>query len=224
MMLLRVVVSLALLKVLLSFKWNNIATGRVTRQKHSEIGLYRDLSRFGVVAENNEHELTLLETKCKDAAPSMGFSYSVAKAQGKNRQQMSSRGPGLREVRDQKKSLTALGMGVLDDIKKIVAGGDPNEILAAENEDQVKKYMQVVESINNLEEEYEKLSDDDLKAKTDQFRAKLDAGATLDSLLVEAFAVVSAFSLSSLVVFFLNFHDTLSLTFCLSITPFLPFV
>ena len=82
-------------------------------------------------------------------------------------------------------------MGVLDDIKKIVAGGDPNEVLAAENDSQVKKYMQVVEQINDLEEPYENLSDDELKAKTEQFRAKLDSGASLDSILVEAFAVVS---------------------------------
>ena len=51
--------------------------------------------------------------------------------------------------------------------------------------------MQVVEQINDLEEQYENLSDDELKAKTEQFRAKLDSGASLESILVEAFAVVS---------------------------------
>ena len=35
-------------------------------------------------------------------------------------------------------------------ILKIVSGGDPSEVLAADNEDQVKRYMQVVEKINDL--------------------------------------------------------------------------
>ena len=56
----------------------------------------------------------------------------------------------------------------------------------------MKRYMQVVEKINDLEEQYENFSDDELKSKTEQFRAKLAAGASIDSLLVEAFAVVSS--------------------------------
>lgn len=143
-----------------------------------------------VLGGTNGDEGVVAEEKHKDAAPSAGFSYSAAAAQVRSSQSQSSK-LQLREARDQKKSLTALGMGVLDDIKKIVAGGDPNEVLAAENDSQVKKYMQVVEQINDLEEQYENLSDDELTAKTEQFRAKLDSGASLDSILVEAFAVVS---------------------------------
>ena len=43
-------------------------------------------------------------------------------------------------------------MGVLDDIKKIIAGGDPNEVLAAENDEIISKYQIVVDKINALEE------------------------------------------------------------------------
>ena len=87
--------------------------------------------------------------------------------------------------------VTALGMGVLDDIKKIVAGGDPNEVLAAENDEIIGKYKAVVDKVNALEEKFEQLSDDELKVKTEQFREDIKKGASLDSLLVEAFAVVS---------------------------------
>ena len=47
-----------------------------------------------------------------------------------------------------------------------------------------------VAAINALEPELEKLSDADLKARTDAFRKRLAAGETLDDLLVEAFATV----------------------------------
>ena len=66
-------------------------------------------------------------------------------------------------------------------MKKIF--GDPN---AKElKEDQV-----LVDKINALEPEMEKLSDARLCGKTDEFRQRLTKGETLDDLLVEAFAVV----------------------------------
>ncbi|MCC5789259.1 MAG: preprotein translocase subunit SecA [Opitutales bacterium] len=53
-----------------------------------------------------------------------------------------------------------------------------------------KKCRPVVERINTLEQEYQSLSDDALKAKTGEFRERLKNGETLDDLLPEAFAVV----------------------------------
>lgn len=54
----------------------------------------------------------------------------------------------------------------------------------------VKKYFKQVALINKLEVDYQKLSDEDLKAKTAEFQERLRAGASLDSLLPEAYAVV----------------------------------
>ncbi|RME67031.1 MAG: preprotein translocase subunit SecA [Verrucomicrobia bacterium] len=54
----------------------------------------------------------------------------------------------------------------------------------------VAKCRPIVERINALEEEYQKLSDEEIRAKTDEFRQRLKAGETLDDLLPEAFAVV----------------------------------
>lgn len=48
----------------------------------------------------------------------------------------------------------------------------------------------ILEKILNLEPSIEKLSDDDLRAKTDEFKARLKEGSTLDDILPEAFAVV----------------------------------
>ncbi|MBQ6923619.1 MAG: preprotein translocase subunit SecA [Kiritimatiellae bacterium] len=54
----------------------------------------------------------------------------------------------------------------------------------------VKRLRPMVERINALEVEYQKLSDDQLKAKTEEFRARLAKGETLDDILCEAFATV----------------------------------
>jgi preprotein translocase subunit SecA len=87
-------------------------------------------------------------------------------------------------------SSTALRMGLLDGLKKIVTGQDPVELLAQENEQTLAAYRTKVEKINGLEDAYEKLSDEQLRARTDEFRRRLASGETLDTLLVEAFAVV----------------------------------
>ena len=63
-------------------------------------------------------------------------------------------------------------------------------IFGSRNERLLKQYRKTVATINALEPSLEKLSDEDLRAKTDEFRSRLNAGATLDSLLPEAFAVV----------------------------------
>ena len=55
---------------------------------------------------------------------------------------------------------------------------------------QIEEYAEVAEQINELESAYEALSDKELRAKTDEFKARLAEGETLDDLLVEAFATV----------------------------------
>jgi len=58
------------------------------------------------------------------------------------------------------------------------------------SEREVRRYLKVVEDINQLEPEIHALSDAALRAKTEEFRRRLDEGETLDDLLPEAFAVV----------------------------------
>ena len=58
------------------------------------------------------------------------------------------------------------------------------------SEKEVKRIQPMVSKINALEKEYEELSDEELKAKTDYFKKELEKGKTLDDILVEAFAVV----------------------------------
>ncbi len=58
------------------------------------------------------------------------------------------------------------------------------------SEKEVKRVQPIVNKINSLEPEMEKLSDAELRAKTDYFKAQLADGKTLDDILPEAFAVV----------------------------------
>ena len=55
---------------------------------------------------------------------------------------------------------------------------------------QLRKVKRILKKINALKEKMESLSDQELAAKTVEFRQRLAKGATLDDLLVEAFAVV----------------------------------
>ncbi|WP_420430063.1 preprotein translocase subunit SecA [Kordiimonas sp.] len=64
------------------------------------------------------------------------------------------------------------------------------KIFGSANDRYLSKLKPKVEAINALESEMEALSDDALKAKTPEFRERLEAGATTDDLLIEAFAVV----------------------------------
>lgn len=54
----------------------------------------------------------------------------------------------------------------------------------------IKRYSKLVKKINRQEEELQKLSDHELKAKTEEMRKRYQEGETLDDLLVEAYAVV----------------------------------
>ena len=58
------------------------------------------------------------------------------------------------------------------------------------SEKEVKRVMPIVNKINSLEEEISKLSDEQLRNKTIEFKEELKNGKTLDDILPEAFAVV----------------------------------
>lgn len=64
------------------------------------------------------------------------------------------------------------------------------KIFGDTNERDVKRIMKTVEIINQLEPEFEALSDEQLKGKTAEFRARLEKGEEIDELLPEAFATV----------------------------------
>ena len=64
------------------------------------------------------------------------------------------------------------------------------KIFGSRNDRLLKKYRHTVSKINTLEAGFEKLSEDDLRAKTDAFKQRISQGEALDDLLPEAFAVV----------------------------------
>jgi preprotein translocase subunit SecA len=64
-----------------------------------------------------------------------------------------------------------------------ILGGDPNKR-------EIEKYSDLVDAVNDLEPEFEKLSDEALQAKTAEFRLRLAEDETLEDLLPEAFATV----------------------------------
>ncbi|MFT4269071.1 MAG: preprotein translocase subunit SecA [Xenophilus sp.] len=63
-------------------------------------------------------------------------------------------------------------------------------LFGSRNDRLLKQYRKAVERINALEPSYEQLSDEALRAKTQEFRDRLAKGESLDDLLVEAFATV----------------------------------
>lgn len=64
------------------------------------------------------------------------------------------------------------------------------KILGNANEREIKRLMKHVEKVNALEPQINKLTDEELKAKTDEFKARLSQGETLDDLMHEAYALV----------------------------------
>ncbi len=63
-------------------------------------------------------------------------------------------------------------------------------IFGSYSEKEVKRVMPLVEKINSYEDEISKLSDEELRSKTADFKVRLQDGETLDEILPEAFAVV----------------------------------
>ncbi len=64
------------------------------------------------------------------------------------------------------------------------------KIFGSKNERELERIQPLVQQISALEPQVEKLTDDQLRTKTAEFREKLSQGATLDDILPEAFAVV----------------------------------
>ena len=62
------------------------------------------------------------------------------------------------------------------------------KVFGTPNDRKIKSVRPIVEKINALEPEFQKLSDDEIKAKTEEFKARLEKGESLDDLLPEAFA------------------------------------
>ncbi|KAG5191614.1 pre protein translocase subunit SecA [Tribonema minus] len=102
------------------------------------------------------------------AAVSRGFSHAVS------------------NVHAERGSRSLLSMGLLDNFMK------PADAPSSFETKQLKQYNERVARINALEDSIETLSDEELRAKTAEFRARLAAGTedTLDDILEEAFAVV----------------------------------
>lgn len=69
-------------------------------------------------------------------------------------------------------------------------GAVARKLFGSANDRRIKAYMPRVQAINALEDEVSALSDADLKARTETFRAQLTEGKTLDDILVPAFATV----------------------------------
>ena len=64
------------------------------------------------------------------------------------------------------------------------------KIFGSRNDRLLRQYRKTVVAVNALESQYERLSDDELKAKTADFRARLAEGVALDSLIPDVFATV----------------------------------
>ena len=64
------------------------------------------------------------------------------------------------------------------------------KVVGSKNDRDLKKMQPLVEKINSLEADFETLSDEQLTAKTDEFRQRLASGEGLEQLLPEAFSVV----------------------------------
>ncbi len=80
--------------------------------------------------------------------------------------------------------LSALFGGILRAFERTITS-----IFGSSNARFIKKLQAKVEEINALEPKYEAMSDEQLGAQTAEFRRRLDAGESLDDILVEAFAV-----------------------------------
>jgi len=64
------------------------------------------------------------------------------------------------------------------------------KLLGDSNERELSKLRPLVERINSLEPDFERLSDDELRGKTAEYKQRIERGETLDELLPEAFATV----------------------------------
>src|SRR6187397_1099550 len=81
---------------------------------------------------------------------------------------------------------------IISGIFAAIGGGIERAITSlfgSSNARYIKKLQVQVEAINALEPKFQRMSDEELRQQTFEFRKRLAAGETLDDLLVEAFAV-----------------------------------
>ena len=64
------------------------------------------------------------------------------------------------------------------------------KIVGSKNDRELKRIRPLVDQINQLEQQVSPLSDDQLRAKTSEFKERIEKGESLDQILPEAFAVV----------------------------------
>jgi len=69
-------------------------------------------------------------------------------------------------------------------------GAVARKLFGSANERRIRSYQPRVEEINALEDEVAKLSDEALRARTDDFKRQIAEGVDLDDILVPAFATV----------------------------------
>lgn len=77
-------------------------------------------------------------------------------------------------------------------------GGVIKKVFGSKNDRELKRIQPIVEKINALEPEVKSLTDDQLKAKTGEFKERLGKGETLDDILPEVFAAVREASVRTL--------------------------
>ena len=65
-----------------------------------------------------------------------------------------------------------------------------DKLFGNKSDKEIRRITKYVDAIDALDEQMQALSDEELKAKTQEFKDRLAAGETLDDLLVEAFAAV----------------------------------
>ena len=63
-----------------------------------------------------------------------------------------------------------------------------DKLFGTRSEREIKKFTKQVDAVLALEDQYKALTDEQLRAKTQEFKDRLAAGETLDDLLVDAFA------------------------------------
>ena len=64
------------------------------------------------------------------------------------------------------------------------------KIFGTKNDRELKRYRLIVDKINALESSFEKLSDEDIKSKTEEFKTQISQGKAQIDILPEAFALV----------------------------------
>ena len=67
-----------------------------------------------------------------------------------------------------------------------------DKLFGSKSDKEIRRITKYVDAIDALDEQMQALSDEELKAKTQEFKDRLAAGETLDDILVEAFAAERA--------------------------------